>query len=748
MEFTKCLKKIVLSVFFVAAMVMGEAGTVLAAEQRQAEADTEAGPQYGDRQDETVTHDIALNTAVNTAVINTFEVDYIMRGDASLYSYLSIEVLGYGSKADIYINGKLFEQVTEGDASIDNPAPLLVDYTSFKDVLYGGTYKIDVIPYTYTESGHVAGPAVSKTVTIPDLNVAGMSYTQYGARTGNGYAKFDGVITLWFDCDAMLNDAKYEIQRKEGNGAWKTLDKIGKKYGYTDRTVSIGKKYQYRIRSAAGQNAYGKVAAGKWFYLKNVQTTAPPAYLTLSFPETGQGVGIDIKSTSVDGIMSGYELYRSTKEKKGYKKIARIAENSYVDRTAKKGTYYYKVRSYYYDTATGKIYYSTFSEPECIKLILDEITVSAKQTGNRQVTLEWNKIKGVSRYEVWYKSAIQGDAFRLYKSTKKTKLNVSGLLNNTNYTFVVRAKKNGSSYYSSNDCDCYVGFNEIYPYIAKNKVTSNKAKTEVTIKSTIKWNRIYGAKEIRIIGIYSSGDMTVLKTLKGTATSYTLTSKWTKGTKDARQYREIRISATNGKEHITKDISLYDAYRLDDTSRLTVKRAGSNACVISWKEVPGATNYRVYRQSPYGYKEELGWTSLCSYKDVSVVPGVKYTYSVSAENNGVQLYYYSYPSIVKTYIHKLGRPKIKSAKNTAKKTATITWSKVANADSYVVYRATAKKGKYKKLATISKGRTSYTDKKLKKGKTYYYKVKATVKNPAGLTFSSALSAYKAVRIKK
>lgn len=58
----------------------------------------------------------------------------------------------------------------------------------------------------------------------------------------------------------------------------------------------------------------------------------------------------------------------------------------------------------------------------------------------------------------------------------------------------------------------------------------------------------------------------------------------------------------------------------------------------------------------------------------------------------------------------------KQSKNNAK----VTWKKVGGAKKYTVYRATSKKGKYKKIGTSTSG--SYTDKKAKKGKTYYYKV--------------------------
>ena len=63
--------------------------------------------------------------------------------------------------------------------------------------------------------------------------------------------------------------------------------------------------------------------------------------------------------------------------------------------------------------------------------------------------------------------------------------------------------------------------------------------------------------------------------------------------------------------------------------------------------------------------------------------------------------------------------KIKLSAATAIK---LTWSKVKGASGYTIYRATSKKGTYKKIAATKE--VSYTNKNLKRGKTYYYKVAA------------------------
>ena len=79
---------------------------------------------------------------------------------------------------------------------------------------------------------------------------------------------------------------------------------------------------------------------------------------------------------------------------------------------------------------------------------------------------------------------------------------------------------------------------------------------------------------------------------------------------------------------------------------------------------------------------------------------------------------------------KCSKPKLKEIENT-EDGVKITWGKVSGADKYVVYRKTGS-GSYKEIGTTKK--TSYTDKKAKSGKKYYYVVKAV--NEAGKSDSS------------
>lgn len=72
---------------------------------------------------------------------------------------------------------------------------------------------------------------------------------------------------------------------------------------------------------------------------------------------------------------------------------------------------------------------------------------------------------------------------------------------------------------------------------------------------------------------------------------------------------------------------------------------------------------------------------------------------------------------------KLGTPIVKTTSSYSK--INLKWKKVAAASGYVVYRSTSPKGKFKKIYTCKSGsKVSYSDKKAKFGKKYYYKVRA------------------------
>ena len=114
---------------------------------------------------------------------------------------------------------------------------------------------------------------------------------------------------------------------------------------------------------------------------------------------------------------------------------------------------------------------------------------------------------------------------------------------------------------------------------------------------------------------------------------------------------------------------------------------------------------------------------------------------------GTTKVYSDYSNILYTVTSLKPKKPAISVKSTKKKTAKISWKKVSDADGYVVYRSTKKKGGYKKVATVKKSSTvSYTNKKLSSKKTYYYKVRS-YKKINGVTIYSSYSSPKKVKVK-
>ena len=90
---------------------------------------------------------------------------------------------------------------------------------------------------------------------------------------------------------------------------------------------------------------------------------------------------------------------------------------------------------------------------------------------------------------------------------------------------------------------------------------------------------------------------------------------------------------------------------------------------------------------------------------------------------------------------------IKSIKKLKKNQAKLTWKKVKNATGYEVYQSMKKNSDYKKVKTITKNKTvTYKAGKLKKKKTYYFKIR-TYRKAGGTTYYGNYSNVKKMKVK-
>lgn len=162
-----------------------------------------------------------------------------------------------------------------------------------------------------------------------------------------------------------------------------------------------------------------------------------------------------------------------------------------------------------------------------------------------------------------------------------------------------------------------------------------------------------------------------------------------------------------------------------------VASAAYNKLKVTWKVMPGAVSYTIYRSTSkdgnYSQVKTISDGKTSSWVDRKVVTGKTYYYKIKAKValEGGTVAESSY-SAVKSGKAALGKTSLKAAA-LSQKGVKLTWSKVSGASGYVIYRSTEKNKNYSKIKTIAKGSVkTYTDKggKLKRGTVYYYKIKA------------------------
>lgn len=169
----------------------------------------------------------------------------------------------------------------------------------------------------------------------------------------------------------------------------------------------------------------------------------------------------------------------------------------------------------------------------------------------------------------------------------------------------------------------------------------------------------------------------------------------------------------------------------------------------SWKVTGFCDGVELWRAlSSNGKYTKVYSGKALSYKNYKLTYGKTYYYKVRPFRKVDGKVYYGSWSGKKSYSLVPGKPSLISVKNSETRSAVIKWRKVSGANGYEIYRSTKKSSGYKKIATIKKGTiVSYTNKKLSKGKTYYYKVRSykTVNKKKGY---SAFSTVRYVKIKR
>lgn len=186
----------------------------------------------------------------------------------------------------------------------------------------------------------------------------------------------------------------------------------------------------------------------------------------------------------------------------------------------------------------------------------------------------------------------------------------------------------------------------------------------------------------------------------------------------------IRATAQNGVTTAVKVIVKTTCY--DKPVMESAQSKASNQIGVSWIKALDADGYAIYRSDKktgdYKLLKLVSGNSKTSFTDKTAQCGKKYYYKIMCyQNKGSKKIYSDFSKAVAIK----AVPKMASIKKLIRKKDSVKLSikKVAKADGYQIYRSTNPNSKGKKLATINHENT-FTDTKIKKNATYYYRVRA------------------------
>lgn len=577
----------------------------------------------------------------------------------------------------------------------------------------GKTYYVKMRTYNSeaktTEKKYSAFSNVVKVkVSVPEIEV------------GCSYVTKDS-ITLTMTQPTQVTG--YEIQKKSVNGkktVWTTLAQTSSP-SYTDKKLKADTTYSYRVRPYFFNTDTNKTSKGTWVYCEamtgwggNMKLQAAAASKT----------SVKLSWSKISGT-KGYEIYRSvTKssateisngEGNGYEKYKMIADlssgkKSYTDKGLTSGmSYSYKVKAYKM-VDNKKVY---IEDQAVVSLGFELTNFKYVQKSNGKVTVTWNPVYTAKGYLVEKQDNASGkwSKYKTIKNVKTSTVTLPATKNTEGVTYRVRAY-NGTKYTDAHGVT-------VMPVLTA--PTSVKAKaTKDGIKVT--WKKVSGADYYKV---------------------YRTTVKDSVYNKDTKSYNYF--GATPIGTYVT-DSSKVSGYRRATENDMNVTSVVDRKITYS---VNGVTDI-VLADGPD--------------------TGVKYYYYVVAckKNNSTDGYVYDNETANDNdYYYSSGASKAASATFNEKKPAATSISRITSkskkvtlkykaskeADGYEIERSTSKKKGFEVIKDVNNAKTlTYVDKNsksnvLKKGKTYYYRVRAYKYNDDGSKVYAKYSKVKSVKVK-
>ncbi len=522
-------------------------------------------------------------------------------------------------------------------------------------------------------------------------------------------------VTLSWDPVKNVNGYivyKYDTAQKKFVRLKKTADT---KTTYKVNDLAQATEYKFAIKAYRTIN--GKEYASKTYPSIRVYTYLPTV---ADFRAKTDINSVKLSWGKVTGAQ-GYIIYKYDTVGKKYVRLKKTTNTntSYTENNLSQGTMYqYAVKAY--RTVNGKEIVSKTYPRVKAYTYLPEVADFKADGDINTATLTWTKQSGVQGYIIYQYDTEKSKYVRIEVTpTNVNKYTVKNLAEGASHKFAIKAYK------MINDKEVV---SKTYPLsvtkTALSQVENFKAKADVD-NITLEWDKNeYAEGYILYKYNFATNRYSKLVKTEGNVDSYVVT-----GLDQATKYQyAIRAYTTlDGKDVLSKTYPSVTAYTYLPTVADFRAKTDINSVKLSWDKVTGAQGYIIYKYDTVGKKYvRLKKTTNTDneYTVTSLTPQKSYDFAVKAYKtvDGKEIVSKTYPKLTaETYIDDVTDFK---GEYTANGGIKLSWTKVDNAQGYVIYQYDTTAKKYIRLNKTATNISSYTVAKAVAGKSQNYAIRA------------------------
>ena len=344
------------------------------------------------------------------------------------------------------------------------------------------------------------------------------------------------------------------------------------------------------------------------------------------------------------------------------------------------------------------------------------------------ITLTWEKTAAAQRYTVEVLDPQIG-LWTEIATTQTETANITGLTGGKTYKFRVKAHITNGDTTVESDYSDYVSVT-----LKPAKVTDLSVSSKTVDSINLKWINAPGATHYAVYEIVD-GAYKKLATVK--------TASYTVKNLDAGKSYSFAVrgyASSTGYGEYSDSITTSTA--IESVTGVKVAKTSESYVKLTWDKSEGATHYVVYMYKS-GKWQKLKTLTGTSYTVKDLKSATSYSFSIKAYNSKLKTYSnFSDNVTAMTKVEQVKNLKSSTIKTTSIK---LKWSDIDKAVGYVVYYSTDNKT-FKKYSSTANN--SITVKNLKAGKTYYFKVRAYVRDDDDLAVYGAYSSVLKVKTSK